>query len=134
MDPIPKLNQKELRDFGLLTGTIVAVFFGLLLPWLKGHSLPSWPWIIAVVLGFLAILAPRTLKPVYQVWMRIGLILGWVNTRLILGIVFYGLLMPMAMIMRLLNRDPMARKLEVNLPTYRLPSQRKTRESMEKPF
>ncbi len=134
MDQIPKLNQKELRDFGLLTGTIVAVLFGLLLPWLKGHSLPSWPWIIAVVLGFLAVLAPMTLKPVYQVWMRIGLVLGWVNTRLILGIVFYGLLMPMAMIMRLLNRDPMARKLEVNLPTYRLPSQRKTRESMEKPF
>ncbi len=134
MDPIPKLNQKELRDFGLLTGKIVAVLFGLLLPLLRGHSLPSWPWIIAVVLWFLAVLAPRTLKPVYQVWMRIGLVLGWVNTRLILGIVFYGLLMPMAMIMRLLNRDPMARKLEVNLSTYRLPSQRKTRESMEKPF
>ncbi len=134
MHQIPKLNSKELRDFGLLTGAIVAVLFGLLLPWIWGHSLPQWPWLIAAILWFLAVLAPATLKPVYQVWMRIGLVLGWVNTRIILGIVFYGMIMPMGAIMRLLNRDSMARKFDANLQTYRLPSQIKTRASMEKPF
>ncbi|MGK7877325.1 MAG: SxtJ family membrane protein [Xenococcaceae cyanobacterium] len=134
MDQIPKLNRKELRDFGLLTGAIVAILFGLVLPWLRGHSLPQIPWIIAAILWFFAVLAPATLKPVYQVWMRIGLVLGWVNTRIILGIVFYGLIMPMGAIMRLFNRDPMARKFEVELQTYRLPSLKKTRASMEKPY
>lgn len=134
MHSIPKLNNKELRHFGLLTGAIVAGLFGLLLPWLRGHSLPQIPWLVAAVLGFLAILTPATLQPVYQVWMRIGLVLGWVNTRLILGLVFYGLMMPMGAIMRLLNRDTMARKFEVNLQTYRLPSQPKTKASMEKPY
>jgi hypothetical protein len=42
--------------------------------------------------------------------------------------------MPMGLIMRLLNQDPMARKFEENLQTYRLASQPKTRVSMEKPF
>lgn len=134
MHSITKLNKKELRDFGLLTGAIVAALFGLLLPWIRGHFLPPWPWIIAVILWFLAVLAPATLKPVYQVWMRIGLGLGWVNTRIILGLVFYGLIMPMGAIMRLLNRDPMAREFEADLQTYRLPSQPRTRASMEKPF
>ena len=134
MHEIAKLNKKELRDFGLLTGAIFAVLFGLLFPWIRGHSLPSWPWIIALILGFLAVLAPITLQPVYQIWMRIGLVLGWINTRIILGIVFYGLIMPMGAIMRLLNRDTMARKFDVNLPSYRLRSQRKTRLSMEKPY
>lgn len=134
MHEIAKLNKKELRDFGLLTGTIFAVLFGLLLPWIRGHSLPSWPWIIAVILGFLAVLTPTTLQPVYQIWMRIGLVLGWINTRIILGIVFYGLMMPMGGIMRLLNRDSMTRKLDFNLSSYRLPSQSRTRASMEKPY
>ncbi len=134
MHQIPKLNQKQLRDFGLLTGAMVAVLFGLLLPWIRGHALPSIPWAIAAILWCLAVLAPKSLDPVYQVWMRIGLVLGWINTRIILGIVFYGLVTPMGAIMRLLNQDPMARKFEENLQTYRLPSQPKTRLSMEKPF
>lgn len=134
MHPIPKLNRKELRDFGLLTGAIIVVVFGLLLPWLRGHSLPKIPWIIAIILWFLSFLTPTTLQPIYQVWMQIGLVLGWFNTRIILGLIFYGIMMPMGVIMRLLNRDSMAREFEVNLSTYRLPSQPKTKASMEKPY
>lgn len=134
MQEIPQLNNKELRDFGLLTGTIIAVLFGLLLPWLRGHALPLVPWIIALVLWVLAALVPMVLGPVYQVWMRIGLVLGWVNTRIILGIIFFALMMPMGAIMRLLNQDPMARKFDGNLKTYCRPSQEITIASMEKPF
>lgn len=134
MHEIPELNKKGLRDFGLLTGAILVILFGLLVPWLRGHSLPQWPWMIAAILWALAFITPTTLKPVYQVWMRIGLVLGWVNTRIILGIVFYGLIMPMGAIMRLVHRDTMARKFEVELQTYRLPTLIRTRASMEKPF
>lgn len=134
MHSIPKLNKKELRNFGQLTGAIIVVLFGLLLPWIWGHSLPRWPWLIAAVLWFLAFLTPIALNPIYQVWMRIGLVLGWINTRIILGLVFYGLIMPMGTIMCLFNRDAMARKFDANLQTYRLPSQPKTRASMEKPY
>lgn len=133
MHEIPKLDKKGLRDFGLLTGVIFVALFGLLLPWLRGHGLPRWPWGVSATLWFLAILAPTLLRPVYQVWMRIGLVLGWINTRIILGIVFYGLLLPMGLIMRF-SRDPMERKLDGNEPTYRKPSTPRTRESMEKPF
>ncbi|MBD2182039.1 sxtJ [Planktothrix sp. FACHB-1355] len=134
MEEIPQLNKKELRDFGLIAGTIVAVLFGLLLPWLRGHTVPLSAWIIAGVLWVLAALVPTGLGPVYQVWMRIGLVLGWVNTRIILGTIFFALMMPMGAIMRLFNQDPMARKFDANLKTYCRPSQEITIASMEKPF
>ena len=134
MHQVPELNKKELRDFGLITGAIFVILFGLLIPWLRNHPFPQWPWIPASMLWFLAILTPSSLRPVYKVWMRIGLVLGWINTRIILGIVFYGLVLPMGIIMRLVGRDPMARDFDLDLGTYRLTCQSKLRTSMEKPY
>ena len=36
-------DKKELRNFGLITGALTPVFFGLLLPWIFGHAFPKWP-------------------------------------------------------------------------------------------
>jgi hypothetical protein len=134
MHSIAKLNKKELRDFGLLFAVFFAGIFGLILPAIRGHALPAIPWMVAAIFCFLSLLVPSTLQPIYQVWMRIGLVLGWINTRIILGLIFYLLLMPMGIIMRLLKHDPLARKFEVRLSTYRLPSKTITRESMENPY
>ncbi len=134
MHIIPIPNKKELRHFGLLTGAMLIILFGLLIPWLRGHGLPRWPWTIAVILWFCSILAPLALRPVYQIWMRIGSILGWINTRIILGSIFFCMVTPMALMMKLFKRDPMTRKLDSSLNTYRLPAERKPRLRMEKPF
>lgn len=132
---IPKLDKKGLREFGLVTGGIVAGLFGLLLPLLFRHSLPSWPWIVATILVSLALLSPRSLAPVYQIWMRIGLVLGFINTRIILSIMFYGVFAPMGMMMRVLfKRDPMNREVKRNLATYRITSLDRPSKSMEKPY
>lgn len=134
MEQIKKLDQKGLREFGLISGTIVAVIFGFILPVFRHHSLPVLPWIIGVFFWLWAIVAPATLNFVYKIWMRIGLVLGWIQTRLILGIVFYVIICPMALIKRLLNRDSMRRSFEPNLSSYALTSKIKTKESMERPF
>jgi hypothetical protein len=56
--------------------------------------------------------------------MTIGHALGWVNTRLLLGLVFYGLITPMGLVRRfLLGRDPMRRQFEPEADTYRVPRQ-----------
>ena len=134
MDQIKELDNQELKEFGLIGGLIVAVLFGLVLPVLRHHSLPVFPWIMAGLLWVWAIVAPATLNVVYQIWMRIGLVLGWIQTRIILSIVFYVMICPMALIKRLLNQDSMMRGFAPNLSTYRLTSKTKTKESMEKPF
>lgn len=134
MHDIPKLDREGLRDFGLLTGTIIVVLFGLLIPIVRGHALPVLPWTIALPLWALALAAPMSLSPVYQVWMRIGLVLGWINTRLILAIIFYLVVIPTGLLMRLFQGDPMQRKFEPQRQTYRVTSNVRSNRHMERPF
>ena len=131
---IPKLDKKGLREFGLIRGGFIALLFGLLLPLLWGHQLPLIPWIIAIVLVILSLLIPQSLAPIYQGWMRVSQVLAWVNNRLILGIIFFIIVTPMALIMKIIKRDPLKRKFEFRLGTYRVSSQIKNKLSMEKPY
>ncbi|MDJ0597631.1 MAG: SxtJ family membrane protein [Crocosphaera sp.] len=131
---IPKLDKRGLGDFGLLMATIIALLFGLILPLLWGHNLPLIPWIIAGILASLALLIPQSLSPIYQGWMRVAQVLAWVNSRLILGLIFFIIVIPMAMIMKIIKRDPLNRKFEIRLETYRISSQIKNKVSMEKPY
>ncbi len=134
MEQIKELDTKGLREFGLIGGSIVAVLFGFLLPIIRHHSLSVIPWVIAGVLWIWAIIAPTTLNFIYQIWMRIGLVLGWIQTRIILGVLFYIMITPIGLIRRLLNQDPMMRSFDPELSNYRQLSKLRTRESMERPF
>ena len=127
-------TRKELRDFGLLTGALTAGLFGLLFPLLRRHPLPTWPWIVAAALVLPALAWPPALRYVHRVWVRIGLLLGWINTRIILTILFFLVIVPMGLVMRALGRDPVARKLDPQASSYRVPSKIRSRESMERPF
>ena len=134
MHAIAPIDRKGLREFGLLTGAIVAALFGLFFPWLLERSIPLWPWIIAAVLGGWGIIAPDSLRPVYNGWMKFGLLLSKITTPLILGVVFYLVIMPIGLLMRLFRHDPMARKLEKNASSYRVASPEVPKENVERPF
>jgi hypothetical protein len=131
---IPELNRTELRNFGLVTGSILALLFGLFFPWVFEKHSPLWPWIIAAVLGAWGLIAPMSLQPVYRNWMKLGLLLSKVTTPIVLGIVFYGLLLPMGLIMRLSGHDPMSRRLNDEAASYRIKHEKAPKESMERPF
>jgi hypothetical protein len=110
---------KELRSFGLIVGGIFAVI-GLWPLLLRGEAVRLWALICAAVLLLPAVVYPIALRPARRVWMAMGHVLGWINTRIILGIVFYGLVAPMGMIMRAFGKDPMRRRFEPEAETYRL--------------
>jgi hypothetical protein len=131
---IPELDRKGLREFGLTTGTAVVVIFGLFFPWLLGLSWPIWPWAIAAPLWLLAIAHPPWLRLVYRGWMRFGLVASRVMTPLVLGIVFFVMISPMAMVRRLMGKDPMQRTLDPNQDSYRVKSTKSPREKLERPF
>jgi hypothetical protein len=132
---IPQLDHKGLREFGLTTGAICAVLFGLLLPLIFRHwPPPLWPWITGSILAVWALLIPATLNPIYQIWMRIGIVLGWINTRILLGVVFYIMMAPMGLIKRMFGSDAMQRQLDKEASTYRIVSQVRPINSMERPF
>ena len=133
-DEIKKLDKKGLRDFGLLIGGLIAVLFGLAVPLLRRHSLPWWPWAVCGVLVLLALVAPKSLNPVYHAWMRFGLILNKIETPIVLGIVFYLIIWPMGVLKNIFGEDAMRRKLNRKMDTYRVPSKARTKVSMERPF
>jgi len=115
----PQGDDKQLRSFGLLVGGIFAAI-GLWPAIIRGQQPRLWAVALGVALIVPALLAPRTLRPVYRVWMTLGEVLNWINTRIILGAVFYGLLTPMGLVMRRFGHDPMRRRPEPSLDTYRV--------------
>jgi len=132
---IPELDAKGLRKFGLTTGAIVAALFGGLIPWAFGLHYPTWPWVLAGVLGLWALAAPATLNPVYRGWMRFGLLINAVMSRVVLGIVFYLVVLPTGLVMRLTGKDPMRRRFEPDAASYRQPPSRALQSKhMENPF
>lgn len=134
MHEIPTLDRRGLRDFGLVTGAILAVLFGLFFPWLLEFTIPAWPWVVGGILAVWGIAAPMTLNPVYRAWMRFGLLLSRITTPLVLGIVFFVMIFPLGFAMRRFGWDPMARKIDDDADSYRVPSTKARRNSIERPF
>lgn len=131
----PKVpSRKELRDFGLIVGGLFAVIFGLVLPLLKHRSVPLWPWIVCLALVAPALAYPAALRWLHYLWLMFGLVLGWINQQIILTIMFYMIVAPTGMIMRLCGRDPMARQFERDRGSYRIPSHKRPASSMDRPF
>jgi hypothetical protein len=127
-------GTQELRKFSLVTGAIVAVLFGLFLPWVFNFSWPIWPWIFAGVSCFWGMVHPDSLFVVYRVWMKFGHVMGWINTRIILGIMFYVIFFPAGVLMRLVAKDPMARKLDSTAQSYRILSEVPEKNHIERPY
>ncbi len=127
-------DKQELRKFGFIFATGLVLIFGLFFPWLLEKASPSWPWIVAAVFAGSALILPQILKPVFIAWMKIGHVLGWINTRIILGVVFFIIFAPVALLMRLFGSDPVHRQLDAAAKTYRINSEKLPRERMERPF
>lgn len=129
-------NKAELRTFAFILSAGVMILFGLLFPWIADRkiSLYSWPWGFALVFCLIGIIIPNTLKGLHKAWLKVGLLLGWINTKILLSIVFFALLLPVSLIFKIIRKDPMQRKLDSSLDSYRVESQQPKTENLEKPF
>jgi len=63
------------------------------------------------------------LRPAYFIWMGFATIIGWVNTRLILIILFYLVFSPFGLVMKLFRHDPLSRNTEKEKESYWLDNQ-----------
>ena len=109
----------ELRKFGLIVGGVFLVISLWPLVF-REEAIHLWAIIVAATLLVPAVLVPMWLRPIFKAWMWIGGKLGWINTRIILGIGFFGVFTPMGITMRLLGKDPLHRKLDTQIPSYRI--------------
>ena len=112
------VSTKQLREFGFLLGIGFPIFIGWILPFIFGHEFRIWTFYVGLPSLFLGIIKPRALFYPYKFWMRLGLSLGWVNSRIILGLVYILIVLPIAFIMRTFGYDPL-RKKQNNNKTFR---------------
>ncbi|MFH1502030.1 MAG: SxtJ family membrane protein [Candidatus Eisenbacteria bacterium] len=97
-----KSGKRDLRKFGITMCVAIAVL-GALFLW-RGRGEPMWFFGIAAAFLLLGLVAPVVLRPVQKVWMAFALVLGWVMTRVILTIVFYIGVTPIAFIARIVGK------------------------------
>jgi O-antigen/teichoic acid export membrane protein len=114
-----EITSQKLRSFGFTVGGIFALiaFWPLVF---RGEYPRWWAMVVAGCLLVPAVVFPKSLVWVYRGWMAVGHIMGWINTRIILGVVFYVIVTPIGMFRRWLGRDPMGRQLRPDLDSYRV--------------
>jgi polyferredoxin len=128
-----EVEVKELRNFGLIVGGIFLVIGLWPMVW-RGDGMRLWAVGLGGLLIPLGLLIPTVLAPVFTVWMKVGHLLGWINTRIILGFLFYGLITPMGVVMRLFGWDAMRRVLVRDVESYRVVRQPRPRTHMTRQF
>ena len=129
----PVATLREIRSFGLVFSLLFVLIFAGLMPWLLNQSISVWPFVVSTVTALLALLAPSALRPLHSLFIKLGTVLGFINTRILLFIIFFGLFLPVSIIMWLVRRDILGRKPST-VDSYRKPSQPRPRDHFERPY
>jgi hypothetical protein len=111
--------KKQLRSFGITVGAV----FALIALWpvmIRGDAPRLWAAITAALLIVPALVWPSSLSRIHKGWMALAEVLAWINTRIILGAVFYLIVTPIGVVRRLLGKDPMGTKPKADAETYRV--------------
>ena len=107
--------------------------FSLIWPLLHRTASPTWPIVLGSLFIAMGLIAPKQLQQPYKLWMLLGHGLGWVNSHLILGLIYLVVLQPIAITMRLLGHDPLRQELRPDLESYRENCEDKT-VNLNRPF
>jgi hypothetical protein len=109
-------TSKELRKFGLMFAAlcVLAAAYAIY----KGSAI--WPWFAGGAAFFLGtgLALRQLLRPIYIGWMTLAFALGWINTRVLLGVFFYVVLTPIGLVLRLTGKDLLNERIDRSAATY----------------
>jgi len=98
-------HNKE-RSFGFILAVVAAGIAGV--PLLLPDGNVRLPWIIAAAcIAAVAALMPVAIRPFLKLWLWIGKWLSFINTRIILGIVYWIMIWPIGMVLRMFGHNPL---------------------------
>ena len=98
-----KTGKKDLRSFGVTIGIILLLIAGFLF-YKDKESFQIFLYIGGTFIGF-GMIIPIILKPIYIAWMTFAVVLGWFMTRLILSLLFYVIITPIGLVLRIFGKD-----------------------------
>jgi hypothetical protein len=73
---------------------------------------------LAIVVGVAGLVRPAWIRPIFVGWMVLAFPIGWTISLVLLGLVFYGLFLPIGLVMRLLGRDALSLRPRPDLVSY----------------
>lgn len=118
IDPDRRPSRLEMRIFGML----FAVFFGLLgaMVLLKHGALRGaiGLWVIGAGVAIAYYAVPGLRWPIYVGWTRATYPLGWAVSHAVMAVLFFGVLTPFGLLMRLFGQDPMQRRMRTGAESY----------------
>jgi len=127
-------TKKELTRFAILMAVFISLLFGLILPYIAGNTIPFWPFVISLCFLVSGMIVPGVLKPVYRIWIFVGSIIGLINFYIIMTLIYVCIFSPVALVFKLLGKDPMKRNFKSESDSYRIPSEVKPKTHMERPY
>lgn len=114
--PAPPTRGGGDRGFGVLV-TVVFAVIGCW-PLLRDGTPRWWALGIAAVALAIALAAPRWLAPLNRLWFRFGMLLHRVASPVVMGVVYFGVVTPTGLLMRLFGKDPLRLKRDPAAQTY----------------
>ena len=104
-------SEKQLRQFA---GIWFPAFCGLV-GWSIGHKTGHWSeveigWVLAGLLSVGGLVLPALIRPIFVGLILLTFPIGWVVSHLLLGLIFYGVVTPIGLILRISGHDPLQLK------------------------
>src|SRR5438105_15399754 len=101
-------------------GVVFAVFFTLIAAWPLVHAQAPrwWAFALAIALAVIAAARPAVLARANRLWTRFGVALGNVAGPLAVGLLYYAIVTPLGLVMRVTGKDPLRRTFDADAPTY----------------
>ncbi len=111
-----EINLGSDRSFGLVVaGVMVAIS---LFPFLSGGGLRWWSLLIALGFGSAALVRPKSLHGLNKLWFKFGLLLSKVVSPIVLGLIFFLTVVPIGVIRRIGNKDPLNQTIDPSVKSY----------------
>ena len=111
------MNQNDIkigsnRNFGI---TFFIVFFIIsLYPLINSENIKIWSLIISIIFLVLGLFNSKLLNPLNRIWFKFGLNMGKIISPIVMGIIFFLVVTPTALIMKLLKKDLLNLKFNKN--------------------
>jgi len=91
------------RSFGIVFFVVFLII--AIYPLINGDELRLWSLIISIVFLFLGLVNSKILNPLNKLWFKFGIFLGKIISPLVMCIIFFLVVTPIGLLMRLLNKD-----------------------------
>ena len=107
-----KINLPSNRSFGIVFFIVFLIIS--LLPLISGHEIRIWSLFISLVFLTLGILNSKILLPLNRYWTIFGLFIGKIISPLIMGIIYFGVITPTGLLMKIFGKDLLGLKKNKN--------------------